>query len=30
VEMDNFAAELGSELEHKYVDHGSRESTFRR
>ena len=30
VEMDNFAAELASEFEHKYVDHGSRESTFRR
>ena len=26
VEMDNFAAELASEFEHKYVDHGSRES----
>src|SRR3981081_2577067 len=24
VEMDNFAAELASEFEHKYVDHGSR------
>ena len=30
VEMDNFAAELASEFEHKYVDHGSRESVFRR
>jgi len=30
VKMDNFAAALGSVLEHKYVDHGSRESTFRR
>jgi biopolymer transport protein TolQ len=30
VEMDNFAAELASEFEHKYVDHGARESTFRR
>jgi len=30
VEMDNFAAELASEFEHKYVDHGSRESAFRR
>ncbi len=25
VEMDNFAAELASEFEHKYVDHGARE-----
>ena len=24
VELDNFAAELASELEHKYVDHGGR------
>jgi biopolymer transport protein ExbB/TolQ len=30
VEMDNFAAELGSEFEHKYVDHGTREASFRR
>ena len=40
VEMDNFAAELASDFEHKYVDHGSRlpavastqagESAFRR
>src|SRR2546421_12913481 len=30
VEMDNFAAELGSEFEHKYVDHNVREATFRR
>src|SRR5262252_10087077 len=40
VEMDNFAAELASEFEHKYVDHGGRlpavasvqaaESAFRR
>ena len=30
VEMDNFAAELASELEHKFVDHGVRESAFRR
>ena len=30
VEMDNFAAELASEFEHKYVDHGAREVTFRR
>jgi hypothetical protein len=28
--MDNFAAELASEFEHKYVDHSSRESAFRR
>ena len=30
VEMDNFAAELASEFEHKYVDHGSRLQEFRR
>src|SRR5204862_270976 len=30
VEMGNFAAELASEFEHKYVDHCARESTFRR
>ena len=30
VEMDNFAAELASEFEHKFVDHGARESAFRR
>src|ERR1700736_1183877 len=30
VEMDNFAAELGSELEHKFVDHAARDSVFRR
>jgi biopolymer transport protein TolQ len=30
VEMDNFAAELGSDLDHKYVDHGSRAPEFRR
>src|SRR5581483_11172152 len=30
VEMDNFAAELASEFEHKYVDHTARESAFRR
>ena len=31
VEMDNFAAELASEFEHKYVGHGSaRASEFRR
>jgi biopolymer transport protein ExbB/TolQ len=29
VEMDNFAAELASEFEHKYVDHGSRVEEFR-
>jgi hypothetical protein len=28
--MDNFAAELASELEHKFVDHSARESAFRR
>jgi len=30
VEMDNFAAELASEFEHKYVDHTPRISEFRR
>lgn len=30
VEMDNFAAELASEFEHKYVEHGTRLSDFRR
>jgi len=30
VEMDNFAAELASEFEHKYVDHGGRMEEFRR
>ena len=30
VEMDNFAAELASEFEHKYVDHNVREPEFRR
>ena len=30
VEMDNFAAELASEFQHKYVDHGVREPAFRR
>ncbi len=30
VEMDNFAAELSSEFEHKYVDHTARVSEFRR
>ena len=29
VEMDNFAAELASEFEHKYVDHGAREAEYR-
>jgi biopolymer transport protein TolQ len=29
VEMDNFAAELSSEFEHKYVDHTVREREFR-
>jgi len=28
--MDNFAAELASEFEHKYVDHGAREAALRR
>lgn len=30
VEMDNFAAELASEFEHKYVDHSPRLSDYRR
>jgi biopolymer transport protein TolQ len=30
VEMDNFAAELASDFEHKFVDHGVREAAFRR
>jgi biopolymer transport protein TolQ len=30
VEMDNFAAELASDFEHKFVDHAARESAFRR
>jgi biopolymer transport protein TolQ len=30
VEMDNFAAELASEFEHKYVDHNARIPEFRR
>jgi biopolymer transport protein TolQ len=30
VEMDNFAAELASEFEHKYVDHNARDVAFRR
>jgi len=29
VELDNFAAELASEFEHKYVDHGERGRTWR-
>ena len=29
VEMDNFAAELASEFEHKYVDHGTRVEEYR-
>src|SRR5581483_11482693 len=29
VEMDNFAAELASEFEHRYVDHAMRESALR-
>jgi biopolymer transport protein ExbB/TolQ len=29
VELDNFAAELASEFEHKYVDHTAREKTWR-
>ena len=29
VEMDNFAAELASEFEHNYVEHGARVSDFR-
>ncbi len=29
VQMDNFAAELASEFEHKYVDHGAREEARR-
>ena len=28
VEMDNFAAELASEFEHKYVEHSARVSGF--
>ena len=28
VEMDNFAAELASEFEHRYVDHSARVSNF--
>jgi hypothetical protein len=30
VEMDNFAAELASDFEHKFVDHGAREPALRR
>lgn len=30
VEMDNFAAELASDFEHKFVDHNAREGAFRR
>ena len=30
VEMDNFAAELASEFEHKYVEHATRVTDFRR
>ena len=30
VEMDNFAAELASEFEHKYVDHGAKTPSTRR
>lgn len=30
VQMDNFAAELASEFEHKYVDHGVRDPEFGR
>jgi biopolymer transport protein ExbB/TolQ len=30
VEMDNFAAELASEFEHKYVDHNARDPEYRR
>ncbi len=29
VGLDNFAAELGSEFEHKYVDHGARERSWK-
>ena len=28
VELDNFAAELASEFEHKYVDHGERTKSW--
>jgi biopolymer transport protein TolQ len=30
VEMDNFAAALASDFEHKYVDHGAREPAYSR
>ena len=30
VQMDNFAAELASEFEHRYVDHGVRDPAYRR
>lgn len=30
VEMDNFAAELASDFDHKYVDHGASTAEFRR
>jgi biopolymer transport protein ExbB/TolQ len=29
VELDNFAAELSSEFEHKYVEHGAREKSWK-
>ena len=29
VELDNFAAELGSEFEHRYVEHGARDRTWK-
>jgi biopolymer transport protein ExbB/TolQ len=29
VGLDNFAAELASEFEHKYVDHGAREKSWK-
>jgi hypothetical protein len=29
VELDNFAAELASEFEHKYVDHGDRARSWK-
>jgi biopolymer transport protein TolQ len=29
VELDNFAAELGSEFEHKFVEHGARERSWK-
>jgi hypothetical protein len=30
VQMDNFAAELASEVEHKYVEHNARVGEFSR